>query len=138
MGHPCCNEFDCKEPLAKITDLFCGTHEDLGTLCAVQGCRRTRRPGHKTCSEESHKEAEAGRMRRRRKLPTSRQEEEVGPTGTRRKKLKGAFGRKWTHNEQLMVRPCGIVIGRATLYSSESVSAVKVSSYRFRVRTRQI
>lgn len=48
-------------------------------------------------------------------------------SGNRRKRLKGAFGRKWTHNEQLMVRPCGVVIGRATFYNAESVSAVKVS-----------
>lgn len=39
----------------------------------------------------------------------------------------GVFGRRWTHNEQLMVRPCGVVIGRATFYASESLSGVKVS-----------
>jgi hypothetical protein len=35
--------------------------------------------------------------------------------------------RKWTHNEQLCVRPCGIIISRATMYNSEAVPAVKVS-----------
>ena len=40
--------------------------------------------------------------------------------------LKGRFSRRWTHNEQLFVRCCGIIISRATFYGSEGVSGVKV------------
>ena len=42
--------------------------------------------------------------------------------------LKSVLTRRWTHNEQLMVRPCGIVIARATFYEAESVSNAVVSS----------
>lgn len=125
MGHPCCNEFDCKVPLAKVTDIYCQDHIELETVCAVEGCRRMRRVGYRTCDEESHKDAEAARKSRK-KQPSVRRSGATD-SANRKRRLKGAFGRKWTHNEQLMVRPCGVVIGRATFYSSESVSAVKVS-----------
>jgi hypothetical protein len=39
---------------------------------------------------------------------------------------KGKLSRSWTHNEQLFVRCCGIIISRATMYGSEGVSGVKV------------
>ncbi|KZT50698.1 hypothetical protein CALCODRAFT_444209 [Calocera cornea HHB12733] len=39
-------------------------------------------------------------------------------------KPKARFGRRRTHNEQLIVRPCGIIVGRATFYGAESLSAV--------------
>lgn len=41
--------------------------------------------------------------------------------------LKAYFGRRRTHNEQLIVRTCGVIISRATLYGSEAVSGVNVS-----------
>jgi hypothetical protein len=34
--------------------------------------------------------------------------------------------RKWTHNEQLCVRPCGIILSRATMFQAESIIGVKV------------
>ena len=45
--------------------------------------------------------------------------------------LKGRFSRRWTHNEQLFVRCCGVIISRATFYGSEGVSGVKVSTIMF-------
>ncbi|PIL31096.1 hypothetical protein GSI_05792 [Ganoderma sinense ZZ0214-1] len=36
-------------------------------------------------------------------------------------KVKSTLTRRWTHNEQLLVRPCGIVISRATFYEAESL-----------------
>jgi hypothetical protein len=38
------------------------------------------------------------------------------------KKIKAQFGRRRTHNEQTLVRPCGIIFARATMYSAEAVS----------------
>ncbi|KAH9856809.1 hypothetical protein C2E23DRAFT_866135 [Lenzites betulinus] len=38
--------------------------------------------------------------------------------------LRAMFGRRRTHNEQLIVRPCGVIIRRATFYGSESVRQV--------------
>ncbi|EIW56144.1 uncharacterized protein TRAVEDRAFT_129214 [Trametes versicolor FP-101664 SS1] len=39
--------------------------------------------------------------------------------------LKARFGRRRTHNEQLVERPCGVILSRATFFGSEAVSAVK-------------
>lgn len=43
------------------------------------------------------------------------------------RKLRARFTRRWTHNEQLFVRCCGIIISRATFYGSEAIHGVKVS-----------
>jgi hypothetical protein len=41
-------------------------------------------------------------------------------------KLKAIFFRKRTNNEQLFVRPCGVISGRGTMYHHEAVSNVLV------------
>lgn len=38
------------------------------------------------------------------------------------RQLKAQFGRRRTHNEQTLVRPCGIIFARATFYGAEAVS----------------
>ncbi|KAI0311591.1 hypothetical protein OF83DRAFT_1068546 [Amylostereum chailletii] len=43
-------------------------------------------------------------------------------------KLRARFSRRRTHGEQLCVATCGVILGRATMYGSEAVSAVRVSS----------
>jgi hypothetical protein len=43
------------------------------------------------------------------------------------RKIKAQFGRRRTHNEQLIVRPCGIICSRATFFGAEAVSNVLVS-----------
>ncbi|KAF8884482.1 hypothetical protein BD779DRAFT_1443171, partial [Infundibulicybe gibba] len=35
-------------------------------------------------------------------------------------KIRARFGRKRTHNEQIMVRPCGIIVARQTFFGSET------------------
>jgi len=42
------------------------------------------------------------------------------PTGNR--KLKAQFGRHRTHNEETLVRPCGVIQARATFFGAEAVS----------------
>ena len=42
--------------------------------------------------------------------------------------LKAYFGRRRTHNEQLFVRPCGVIVSRATMYGSEAVSGINIIS----------
>ena len=46
-----------------------------------------------------------------------------------RERQRGRLYRTWTHNEQLMVRPCGMIISRITLFGAEAVSAVNVSGF---------
>lgn len=126
VGHPCCNEQNCKEPLAKVFDEFCLAHEAMAKVCAVKDCHNLRGSGFRTCALTEHR----GEEKRRKDKATKKRRRDAstneGPTQTAGKKLPGSFSRKWTHNEQLMVRLCGIVIGRATFYTSEAISAVRV------------
>ena len=42
------------------------------------------------------------------------------------RRLKAQFGRRRTHNEQTLVRPCGVILARATFFGAEAVSNVLV------------
>lgn len=44
-----------------------------------------------------------------------------GPVAT-----KARMARRWTHNEQLFVMCCGVILSRGTFYTSEGLSGVKV------------
>lgn len=91
-----------------------------------------REPGFRTCPIKEHREEESSRKMRTRILKHKPRIDQASPdtegVGRSRKKIAGYFSRRWTHNEQLMVRPCGMVIGRSTFYSSESMTAVKASN----------
>ena len=52
-------------------------------------------------------------------------------TGNR--KIKAQFGRRRTHNEHTLVRPCGIIFARATFFGAEAVSNFPVSISTFSV-----
>ncbi|KAF8168383.1 hypothetical protein B0H34DRAFT_779734 [Crassisporium funariophilum] len=43
---------------------------------------------------------------------------------TAKKTLRAQFGRKQTHNEQLFVAPCGMIIARETFYHAEAIYSV--------------
>jgi hypothetical protein len=45
------------------------------------------------------------------------------------RKIKAQFSRQRTHNEQTLVRPCGIIFARATMYNAEAVSNFLVWSF---------
>ncbi|KAJ7190272.1 hypothetical protein GGX14DRAFT_579985 [Mycena pura] len=45
-------------------------------------------------------------------------------SSTGNRKYKALFGRCRTHNEQLLVWPCGVIFARATFYNAEAVSNV--------------
>lgn len=45
-----------------------------------------------------------------------------------RPNVKAWFGCRWTHNEQLCVASCGVILGCATFYGSEAPNGVCVSS----------
>jgi hypothetical protein len=47
------------------------------------------------------------------------------------KKLRAQFGCRRTHNEQLIVAPCGIIIGHETFYHAEAIYSVIVSFKHF-------
>lgn len=132
MGHPCCNERDCKEPLRKVYDEYCPLHENLGVFCCVNDCKLPREVGFRTCTNTAHRGEELRRQagsRKTRGVGRPYSKGLVLDRAAQNKRPKGVFSRRWTHNEQLMVRPCGVIIGRATFYSSESLSGVKVIAF---------
>lgn len=112
--------------------MYCPIHEELLAKCILE-CSERREQGHLTCSNPVQRSEELSRTARPKRRKPSRQtgaDEEGERKGNQRQKKKkgskGVFCRKWTHNEQLMVRPCGVVIGRSTFYQSESLPGVKV------------
>jgi len=46
-----------------------------------------------------------------------------------KKRLKAQFGRKRTHNEQVIVAPCGIILARETFYGAEAISSCVVCDF---------
>jgi hypothetical protein len=55
--------------------------------------------------------------------------EDKAPDGNR--KVRAFWGRKQTHNEQLLVNPCGVIVACKTFFHSESVTQAKVSLFLF-------
>lgn len=53
--------------------------------------------------------------------------------GEGNRKLRAYFGCRRTHNEQIIMRPCGMITSRAPLHGSEAVSAVHVKHLSFYV-----
>jgi len=43
--------------------------------------------------------------------------------------VRARFGRRRTHNDELCVASCGVILGRKTFYGSEAPSAVRVCSF---------
>jgi CxC6 like cysteine cluster associated with KDZ transposases len=43
-----------------------------------------------------------------------------------KKKIRAQFGRKRTHNEQIIVCPCGIIVARETFFGAEAIPSVVV------------
>jgi hypothetical protein len=50
---------------------------------------------------------------------------DVQPPG--KKKIRALFGQKRTHNEQIIVAPCGIILAWETFYGAEAITTVVVS-----------
>ena len=53
----------------------------------------------------------------------------AGKTSKKRApKSRTTLTRRWTHNEQLLVRPCGVIVSRATFFEAESLPNDRVST----------
>ncbi|EIW51585.1 uncharacterized protein TRAVEDRAFT_137153 [Trametes versicolor FP-101664 SS1] len=153
IGRPCCGVQNCREPLRTPQDHWCARHVHQAAFCVVDGCCYAHRQGFRTCDShaavEDHHVATGQalftlRMRLQRAQvthptdaiePDAPVEEDVdlddtldGPCpekpvdGNRR--VRARFGRRRTHNEQLIVRPCGIITARETFYGAETTPQV--------------
>ncbi|KAJ7063878.1 hypothetical protein C8F01DRAFT_1054782 [Mycena amicta] len=54
IGHVRCQKAHCITPLASNRDRFCPTHANMADECAVVGCTKPVRAGHKTCEDAEH------------------------------------------------------------------------------------
>ncbi|KZO97250.1 hypothetical protein CALVIDRAFT_480072 [Calocera viscosa TUFC12733] len=143
IGRPCCRVHNCRMPLP---------HPNLDQICVVQGCDAPTREKAQTCEDPVHRAREEA-YRSAGKEELERLEEEMqqlqlkepplgepllpesshklhgkqpgqGEAAKPTTKLRPHFGRRRTHNEQLVVRPCGVIVGRGTFYGAESLSSV--------------
>ncbi|KAH9829417.1 uncharacterized protein C8Q71DRAFT_888422, partial [Rhodofomes roseus] len=139
VGRPCCGVHDCKGQLLSQRARFCTAHLDLEKQCSILGCENNADMDFKTCSIESHRAMETANKARQSALPDdvlnmdeedAAEEDNIKDDGQSGPKLRARFGRRWTHNEQLCVATCGVVLGRMTMYGSEAVSGIKVFLHR--------
>ncbi|KAJ7578321.1 hypothetical protein C8J56DRAFT_1112406 [Mycena floridula] len=148
IGHPCCGVIHCPEPLEHRNSRFCAGHSFLHKLCAVEGCSEPVAQDRLTCIDPEHQQLENRHRARNiasfeRKKRAQRQqvstpadedadipdegiEEEECPSkhAEGNRILRAMLGRRQTHNEQLMIRPCGIIVARGTFYGSETIPQV--------------
>nr|GAT55111.1 predicted protein [Mycena chlorophos] len=147
IGHPCCGEKDCQGPLLSSKDRYCMAHHVLEGRCAAKGCSADAAEGHITCDIAVHraeeialqlKEDAAFRDLSRRSakcnVPTTQRTADPFPrifldhstpssTSTKKNSVVLSISRHWTHNDQLFVLCCGVIIARATFYSHEGPSS---------------
>lgn len=153
IGRPCCGVHDCQRPLPSQRARFCATHADQSNICAVIGCNSSVTPGFQTCTEPSHRTIEDPSNRsslfvlRRRLERLKASSVEVSDDGSDATeelmdvdedgecpsksdegnvKPRARFGRRRTHNEQLVVATCGVILGRATMFGSEGIDGTRV------------
>ncbi|KAG2062217.1 hypothetical protein BDR06DRAFT_986108 [Suillus hirtellus] len=151
IGHPCCAVHDCKVPLMTNCHRFCPDHQDLNQRCAVDGCDEVNASGFRTCANADHQALEDAYFKPLKRAgvtlpldsvpssldsgsssPNSADEDlEVivdsecnGKPENSNKHLRARFGRHRTHNEQLIMRPCGVILVQATFFGSKAISAV--------------
>lgn len=154
MGRPCCGVRHCTGELTTTKHHFCPAHAIQAEFCVVEGCCYSHRAGSRTCDlhaniEERHLATGKAMFTLRSRLqrakvahptdavdPTAPQDEDLEeedeltcPDKTElgnESNVRARFGRRRTHNEQLIVRPCGVITARETFYGSETVPQVVV------------
>ncbi|RPD55286.1 hypothetical protein L226DRAFT_468844 [Lentinus tigrinus ALCF2SS1-7] len=153
IGRPCCGVHDCQKPLPSQRARFCTSHADLNNECAVIGCKARVTPGHQTCEEPSHRTIEdpanrsslfvlRRRLERLKAFTVEQADDGMGATDELVEvdedgecpsksdegnvKPRARIGRRRTHNEQIVVATCGVVLGRATMFGSEGIDGTRL------------
>ncbi|EIW74458.1 hypothetical protein CONPUDRAFT_67527 [Coniophora puteana RWD-64-598 SS2] len=185
IGHPCCKDFRCPDPLQTAHDHFCKRHYNLHNICYVKTCDQpstTTATTSKTCTRADHQEMErqtrerttamfALTRKREAQKRLARTADSTAPTaadlefddaeewyepddagnlsqrintrpvnvgvsdevasqdqracpGKTPRAQKIMLARRRTACEVTYVRPCGIIVGRATMFGAEAVSNV--------------
>lgn len=156
VGWPTCGVPKCTVDLHSPKDTFCPVHLKMTGICRVVGCEVNVEEGSKACGDPEHQAAEqnyvetgTAAFQLKKRFEQSRQvndmsntiwqegeeldtgseavfEAVVGDDKGKSKKLRAQFGQKCTHNEQLIIAPCGIILARQTFHHSEAFSLVAV------------
>ncbi|KAJ7105049.1 hypothetical protein C8R43DRAFT_906802 [Mycena crocata] len=144
VRHLCCSVHDCREPLPSQQSHFCNTHQDRIKVCCVYGCNSLAEPGFRTCALRDHRDFQAqtemqntamfqlhsrlraaGISQTPAETPAPPSAAAPPEAGASEPKVKGRMSRSWTHNEQLFVRCCGVILSRATFFGAEGITGVK-------------
>ncbi|KZO93021.1 hypothetical protein CALVIDRAFT_486523, partial [Calocera viscosa TUFC12733] len=135
IGRPCCAIHNCPNALSSNRARYCSSHSTLESICAVEGCDQRVEDGLRTCSLAEHMLLESnykaiGQSFNLLKTQLQLEEVEVATKNveakrTEKKDVKpmARFARRRTHNEQLVVRPCGIILARGTFYGAEALGS---------------
>ncbi|KDQ07511.1 hypothetical protein BOTBODRAFT_119973 [Botryobasidium botryosum FD-172 SS1] len=134
----CCAVPNCCSPLSSQHQHWCSEHTaSFANLCVIDGCTTPREPSHQTCSVATHQAAEDAHSAcqqaffqlsaqaeafEKGEYYYSKGDTDTHKTGTNQ--VKGRFTCNRTHNEQIIVHPCGMIVSRETFYNSESLAAV--------------
>ncbi|KAI0689723.1 hypothetical protein C8T65DRAFT_746069 [Cerioporus squamosus] len=154
VGHPCCGSHDCKEPIVRRKGgRYCATHAHLELQCSVvesveshyqmkgKAMFQLRERWERVNESRGHLGTQQQPLTTSvlpdaSLTPTAGADaeefavfddgeiecEEKSSEGNR--PLKALLGRRHTHNEELCVASCGVVLGRATFFGSEAVNGV--------------
>ncbi|KAJ7587970.1 hypothetical protein C8J56DRAFT_940606 [Mycena floridula] len=145
----------CTVDLTSPKDRFCPEHAHKRHQCFVINCDAPARPDCFSCSANSHMQREIDLREQHQKghrelsqrayraglaktylagrtsdhcLPEESQPpppDEPNIDVPTPPPVKGSWSRKFTHNEQLFVLSCGIIVARATMFQAEGVASVK-------------
>ncbi|KAF9005725.1 hypothetical protein BDZ89DRAFT_966423 [Hymenopellis radicata] len=137
LGHTCCRVKHCKVPLRSVKDWYCPEHLSLTDKCHVEGCIQLSEAPYITCNSPEHRvlEDEARQRQIAKSLHLDEQQrlqKDGVPTASgKKKKHKGKgksgkrdihgmkFTRNYTHNEQLFIFCCGVIVSRCTFFVAE-------------------
>jgi hypothetical protein len=160
MGRPSCKLHNCTIPLGNNRHQFCSYHLKYSKQCVVTDCNADAEKGHRTCPLPSHREIEERRnakgqaffklAKRLKRLNIGQVVNSfMGDTGVELddddnevqedtpksdqgdRRPKARFGRRRTHNEQLVVCCCGVIAARTTMFGAEAISGVKVRNIQY-------
>jgi hypothetical protein len=159
IGRPCCSIHNCHSPLQNNQHRFCPNHACFNLICAIVGCNMPTAPKSRTClnldhqaTEKTHHERGQARFQLKERMKRARvahpndalaQEESHtdhdgesdsdGENNSARDnskpRIKARFSRRRTHNEQIIVAPCGVILSRATFFGAEGVGSVIVCPF---------
>ncbi|KAJ7178438.1 hypothetical protein C8R43DRAFT_872162, partial [Mycena crocata] len=130
--HAACSVHNCSEPLPSQKSHFCHTHRDLIRKCCINGCDALAQHGFRTCTLEAHHDFQKAAEERNSAMfqlhsRLRKAADEAAPSESTG--VKGRLSRNWTHNEQLFVRCCGVIISRTTFFGAEGITSVNYKDF---------